>query len=55
MSEDEVYTVQEILGKRVQDGVEEYFIKWDGYGSDDNTWEVRGHLCGVSTNFAYLL
>ncbi|ODM92005.1 Heterochromatin protein 1 [Orchesella cincta] len=38
--ESEEYIVEEILRKRIgADGKPEYFLKWEGYGHDENTWE----------------
>jgi len=42
--EEGLYQVERILAKRVQNGVVEYLIKWDGFPDSDNTWEPRDHL-----------
>lgn len=39
MSDSNVYTAERILNKRTVNGVTQYFIKWKGYSSKDNTWE----------------
>ena len=37
------YVVSEIVeGPRKKDG--KYLVRWEGYGSDDNTWEPRANL-----------
>ncbi|XP_017780764.1 PREDICTED: heterochromatin protein 1-like [Nicrophorus vespilloides] len=40
----DVYAVEKILDKRIQNGVVEYFLKWSGYGDSENTWELRSNL-----------
>ncbi|ODM89248.1 Heterochromatin protein 1 [Orchesella cincta] len=41
----EEYVVEEILKKRIgADGKPEYFLKWEGYGHDENTWEPRENI-----------
>jgi len=37
--EEEEYTVEKILDVKVERGQKYYLIKWEGYSSDDNTWE----------------
>merc|ERR1712223_344046 len=40
------FTVEKIFDKRIgENGTTEYFVKWTGYGEEDNTWEE-----GVSLN-----
>lgn len=33
------FNVEKILKKRVVDGHAEYLIRWEGYHTDDDTWE----------------
>jgi hypothetical protein len=42
--EDNVYNVEEIVGHRRNNGREEYLIKWEGYGEEENTWEPVSNL-----------
>lgn len=45
MADEEEYQVEQILDHTVKDGKHLYLIKWEGYDSDDNTWEPLGeHL-----------
>jgi hypothetical protein len=41
---DEEFTVEEILDKRVREGITEYYLSWKGYGPGDNTWEPVNNL-----------
>jgi ATPase subunit of ABC transporter with duplicated ATPase domains len=38
-SDEDIYNVDKILDIQVHNGVEHYLVKWEGYGSDQNTWE----------------
>lgn len=42
MSDEEEYQVEKILDHAVKRGKHLYLIKWEGYGSDANTWEPLG-------------
>mmetsp|Transcript_22854 Transcript_22854/g.23802 ORF Transcript_22854/g.23802 Transcript_22854/m.23802 type:complete len:240 (-) Transcript_22854:82-801(-) len=41
------YIVEKILNKRTKKGKAEYFVKWEGYSDNDNTWEPISHLLNV--------
>lgn len=42
--EEEDYVVEKIVDERMVDGRLEYFLKWKGYSSLDNTWEPANNL-----------
>lgn len=41
---EEQFVVEKIIGKRKIEGVLEYHIRWDGYSSEDDTWEEADKL-----------
>lgn len=41
MDEEEVYNVEEILDSRSHFGKKQYYIKWEGYDHEHNTWEYE--------------
>jgi hypothetical protein len=42
--EESLYVVEEILDKKIVKGKAYYKVKWQGYGLDQCTWEVKSHL-----------
>ena len=41
------YSVEKILDKRIHKGKIQYKIKWEGYSTDECTWEPLAHLDNV--------
>ncbi|GAA5991079.1 hypothetical protein JCM11641_002320 [Rhodosporidiobolus odoratus] len=41
---EEEYEVEEIVDERTCRGKKEYMVKWKGYASEENTWEVRENV-----------
>lgn len=42
--EESLYVVEEILDKKIVKGKAYYKVKWQGYGLDQCTWQVKSHL-----------
>ncbi|CAG9760546.1 unnamed protein product [Ceutorhynchus assimilis] len=42
--EEGLYSVDEILGVRIENGVKEYLLKWTGYDNTHNSWVPEGQL-----------
>ena len=38
------YVVEKIVDVRIKRGKTQYFVKWEGYSSSDNTWEPQENL-----------
>jgi hypothetical protein len=38
------YEVDRILGRRIRNNREEYYIHWKGYPADDDTWEPKTNI-----------
>lgn len=43
-TEEDVYEIEEIVKDRIVNGKKQYFIKWVGYPSSDNTWEDADNI-----------
>ena len=42
------YIVEKIVGKKIENGTELYYVKWKGFSEDENTWEPRSHFNDTS-------
>ena len=43
----DLYTVEKIVEKRIRNNKVEYFVKWEGYPKEQNTWEPKINLENV--------
>ncbi|TYZ63758.1 hypothetical protein PybrP1_006613 [[Pythium] brassicae (nom. inval.)] len=43
-SDGDIFIVDKIVDHRVRYGKKQYLVKWDGYDSSDNTWELAAKL-----------
>ncbi|EFC40238.1 SprT domain-containing protein [Naegleria gruberi] len=43
---DDVYSIERIIKKRVKNKLVEYYVKWEGYPSSENTWVKESDIVG---------
>lgn len=41
---EDIYTVEKIVSSRIKNGKKQYYVKWEGYSSDQNTWEDEKNI-----------
>lgn len=41
---EELFPIEAVVDERTRNGVREYLVKWEGYETDDNTWESEQNL-----------
>ncbi|KAF9542836.1 chromo domain-containing protein, partial [Agrocybe pediades] len=46
------YVVEEILNSRMFRKQLQYFVKWEGYGPEDNSWEYAELLANAPKKIA---
>ena len=44
---EEEYEVEEILDSRIRRRRLEYYVKWHGYGAEENSWQPKAHLANA--------
>ena len=49
---EEEYIVERILDSKKVGQQIEYYVKWKGYGPEENTWEPKAHLANAPEKLA---